>query len=105
MIRRFFCAILAFFSPMMFAEEASVPSADETDRIINESIGPETPVNAVKKPVEKKKRTGYKKAGLKTKTKAKTNAKKVVKGAKKVKKAKVSKVKKIKNKVTAKEAK
>jgi hypothetical protein len=57
--------ILACLCPFLFAEEATVPSADDTDRIINESVTPDQPVKPVKKRVEKKKKNKYKKTNKK----------------------------------------
>jgi hypothetical protein len=63
--------------PFLFAEEATVPSADDTDKIINESVTPDQPVKPAKKKVEKKRKSKYKKTKIKkTKKKAKMKKKK-----------------------------
>jgi flagellar capping protein FliD len=57
--------IMVCLCPFLFAEESTVPSADDTDRIINESITPDPPVNTAKKKVEKRKKSKYKKTKVK----------------------------------------
>ena len=73
MRKLFFVFILTCLCPFLFAEEATVPSADDTDMIISGSVTPDQPVKPAKKRVEKKKKNKYKKAKIK---KAKTKAKK-----------------------------
>ena len=73
MRKLFFVFIMTCLCPFLFAEEAVVPSADDTDVIINESVTPDPPAKPAKKRVEKKKKSKYKKAKIK---KAKTKAKK-----------------------------
>lgn len=88
MIRKiFFGFLFLFLCPLLRAEETPVPSSDDTDKIINESITPE-------KPVEKQQSYRYKKAKIK-------KANKKGKKAKKVKKAKKAKAKKKIKKVRA----
>jgi len=65
----FLLCLISFLCPLLLAEEAPVPSSEDTDRIIDEAITQE-------KPVEKQQSYGYKKA-------------KKVKKIKKVKKAKM----------------
>jgi len=73
MRKLFLVFLITCFCPIAFAEEAVAPSADETDKLINEAIVPE-------KTVEKHKTKRYKK-----------------KGSKKVKKTKNTKGKKTKS--------
>lgn len=76
--------LMTFLCPLLMAEEVPVPSSEDTDRIINESITAEKPVE---KPIEKQKSYRYKK--VKTK-------KPLIKKGKKVKKVKtVKKTKKV----------
>jgi hypothetical protein len=87
-MRKLFLMSLMFcLCPLLLAEEAPVPSADDTDKMISESIVPE-------KPVEKKKTQRYKNKKLKK-----------VKKGKKLKRAKVKNKKKLKTKVRGKHGK
>lgn len=60
-----FMFLMTCLCPFLFAEEATVPSADDTDRIINESVTPDQPAKPAKKRVEKKKKNKYKKTNKK----------------------------------------
>ncbi len=57
--------MLSFGCTTLSSEELRVLSAEETDKIINESIIPEQAVNPSKKSIEKKKKSNYKKAKVK----------------------------------------
>ena len=65
MRKLFFMFIMICLCPLLFADEATVPSADDTDRIISESVTPDQPVKPSKKRVEKKKKSKYKKKKMK----------------------------------------
>jgi predicted nucleotidyltransferase len=81
---------MTFLCPLLMAEEIPVPSSEDTDKIINESITPEQPVE---KSVEKQRSYRYKKTKIKKPlTKIKKGAKgKKVKSIKKVKTVKKTK--------------
>ena len=80
MRKLFFMFIMTCLCPFLFADETTVPSADDTDRILNESVTPDQPVKPVKKNVKKKKKNKYKKTKIK---KAKTKKKRGKHGKKK----------------------
>ena len=69
--------LMMFLCPLLMAEEAPVPSSADTDKIINESITPE-------KPVEKQQSYRYKNTKIKKAKKKNAKKAKIGKKTKKV---------------------